>query len=98
MIPPTAGLAVGNFIWHLIKRSAAILFVLGLIWSIYVTVVRPHTKPNPSTKQEAENIVNYTYDVKPTFGCMRFNAYGKKNKEKDKVIGAKEVLPKDIIH
>jgi len=53
------------------------LLVLGVIalvvWSIYVTVVKPHTKPTPTTTQQAEQITNITHNYpKPTFGCMYF--------------------------
>lgn len=68
-----AGVQMG---WHAVKRTfsviATMLIIAGLGWAIYVTVVRPHTKPNATTKQEAESITNFNYDVKPTFGCMSF--------------------------
>ncbi len=41
-----------------------------VLWSAYVTIIKPHTKPTPTTEQRADTINNY--NVKPTFGCMRF--------------------------
>lgn len=55
-----------------VVKGLIVLGVIALIaWSIYVTVVRPHTKPNPTTKQEAEEIINYQ-TPKVMFGCMRW--------------------------
>lgn len=50
------------------------LLVLGIIaliaWSVYVTVVRPHTKPTPTTSnaQTATTIVNNNYNCKSLIG------------------------------
>ncbi len=50
-----------------------VYFILSavVLWGLYAGIIRPVTKPNPSTKQEAKIINNYTYNIKPTFGCMR---------------------------
>ena len=45
-----------------------VLIFAGIGWSIYVTVVRPHTKPTPSTTQSAVTIVNNTYNCKALIG------------------------------
>jgi len=42
-----------------------IAVMLGLVF----LTVKPHFFPNPSTKQEAEEIINNTYAPKSTFGC-----------------------------
>ena len=69
------GQAVGNFLWHAIKRTASVLFVIGLLWAIYVMAVKPHINPTPTESQEAENITNYNYSLEPRqtfFGCANF--------------------------
>jgi flagellar biosynthesis/type III secretory pathway M-ring protein FliF/YscJ len=59
----------------LTKFSPILKYVGGVIggvmvaWIVYVGVVRPHTKPNPTTTNQAETMVNYTFTVQPRFGC-----------------------------
>lgn len=76
MIPTViAGQAVGSFLWHAIKRTASVLFVLGLFWAIYVMAIKPHTNPTPTEAQRAENITNFNYELSPKqtfFGCANF--------------------------
>lgn len=47
---------------HSVARAISVICVLlvmgGLVWCIYVTVVRPITKPNPTTTQAARIIQN----------------------------------------
>ena len=54
-------------------RFIGVLFYLlvfaGLGWSIYVTVVRPHTKPNPTSAQNATTINNYNCKSLIGWGC-----------------------------
>jgi hypothetical protein len=55
------------------------LLGLGLAWAIYAGILRPVLKPNPSTTQKAEEIINYNYpNPKVVFGCMRFVVNGTK--------------------
>ena len=50
-------------------KGLLVLFVIGVVgWSLYVTIIRPTTKPNPTTRQEAETIVNPSLDIRPNFG------------------------------
>ena len=50
------------------------LLVLGIIalivWSCYVTFIKPHVNPTPTTNVESGGVSN-TYNIKSTFGCMR---------------------------
>ena len=66
--------AVGSFLWHAIKRTASVLFVIGLLWAIYIMAVKPHINPTPTESQKAENITNYNYTMQPKsyFGCQHF--------------------------
>lgn len=59
------------------KYLGGVLLGLGLAWSIYAGIIRPTTKPNPSTAQAADNISNYVYNVTPksTFGCASIRVY-----------------------
>jgi hypothetical protein len=57
---------------HSLLRTLSVICTLlvigGLGWSIYVSFVRPITKPNPSTTQNAEKIENtYIYPNKRVF-------------------------------
>jgi hypothetical protein len=44
---------------------------LALAWIFYAGLIRPTTKPNPTTTQKADTMVNYTFNNTPrsTFGC-----------------------------
>ncbi len=55
------------------KWVGGVLAGLALAWIVYAGLIRPTTKPNPSTSQKAETITNYTFSPKSTFGCMRFD-------------------------
>ena len=70
--------------WHAVKRTFSVVTTLlvfgGLGWLIYVGMIRPHTKPNPTTRNEAEQIINY--DVRPSpFGCANFRLMGRKDED-----------------
>ena len=45
---------------------------LALVWIVYAGLIRPTTKPNPTTKQEAQTIVNYNYYPRISFGCANW--------------------------
>ena len=53
------------------KWIGGVVLGLGLAWSIYAGIIRPTTKPNPTTSQKAQEITNYTFNNTPrsTFGC-----------------------------
>lgn len=63
--------------WKISKWMGGVLLGIGLAWSIYAGIVRPTTKPNPTTTQKAENIVNYTLNPRVSFGCVNWKIYGK---------------------
>jgi hypothetical protein len=49
----------------------AVLATAG--WIFYAGLIRPTTKPNPSTRQEgARDNYSTTISPKQTFGCMNF--------------------------
>ena len=62
--------AIGKAVSVVVKG----LIVLGLIavvaWSIYVTIIKPHINPTPTTNVESGGVSN-TYNIRSTFGCMR---------------------------
>lgn len=61
------GAKIGQVIWHAIARFVSVicvgLIIVAVAWSIYVSFVRPHTKPNPTqtVNQEAAKIENNEY-------------------------------------
>jgi flagellar biosynthesis/type III secretory pathway M-ring protein FliF/YscJ len=55
------------------KWVGGVLLGLMVAWIVYAGLIRPTTKPNPSTSQNADSIVNYTYSPRLTFGCQRFD-------------------------
>lgn len=53
---------------HAITRTLSVLAVLGVCWAIYVTVIKPHVSPTPTTSQQANEIVNtYITEVDDSF-------------------------------
>ena len=53
----------------IVKWGFGIFGGIMLATAIYFGLIRPTTKPNPTTKQEAKVIVNYTIAPRQTFGC-----------------------------
>jgi hypothetical protein len=67
-----------------IAKYVGIALAVGLIgWGLYAGLIRPTTKPNPSTAQQADNIVNYNYSPRVSFGCAYW-----KIKPNEKVVEA----------
>lgn len=71
--------AGADMAWHGFKRFMSVLVwglvIAGLGWAVYAGIIRPTTKPNPTETQQAENIVNYNYELSPKqtfFGCANF--------------------------
>lgn len=59
---------IKNTSWLLLKAFVYAIVILGLTWCVYIAVIRPHTKPNPTSTQTGG--YSYHYDVRPTFGCI----------------------------
>ena len=59
-----------TFGWMLLKGVVYGLVALGLFWAVYVTFVKPHTNPTPTSEQNASSI--YNLSPKVTFGCANF--------------------------
>jgi len=57
---------------------------LALAWIFYAGLIRPTTKPNPSTSQEAQNIINYTVTSRQSFGCSHYSFPKPKDSPKPK--------------
>ena len=47
--------------------AIALLFIV-VAWGLYAGIVRPVTKPNPSTTQTGG--ISNSYNFHPMFGCM----------------------------
>jgi hypothetical protein len=63
-------------IWqNIIKWGFGVIGGLIIAWSIYATVFRPTTKPNPITTQNADRIINRTFNITPHFGCATVRIY-----------------------
>ena len=56
----------------ILKYIGGIIGGLALAWAIYAGIIRPTTKPNPSTQQQAQIIQNYN-TPKVSFGCVRWD-------------------------
>ena len=62
------------------KWAGGILGGLAIAWAVYAGIIRPVTKPNPTTTQSGEIINNYNNTPRISFGCAKWTVYGK---EKD---------------
>jgi hypothetical protein len=64
--------AIQHSIWRTLSVVCVLLVVGGLFWSIYVSFIKPHTKPTPTTTVQSGGIAN-TYEIKVGLGgCARF--------------------------
>jgi len=70
------GKRVGHWIVYLIMSA-----IVG--WIVYAGLIRPTTKPTPTTKQEAESIVNYNYSPRVSFGCAFWKMQRRPNGNKN---------------
>jgi hypothetical protein len=69
---------VKHAVWRTISVVCVLLVVGGIIWSIYVTVVRPHTKPTSTQTVQSGGVAN-TFQIKMGFGsCARISPEIKK--------------------
>ena len=59
-------------ILKIVKYAGAVLAGLAIAWAVYAGIIRPVTKPNPTTTQSGENIYNYYNTPRISFGCARF--------------------------
>lgn len=70
--------------WKLIfKYGLGIIGGLIIVWSLYTTVWKPHTKPPTTETQVAERIININYSFEPrqTFGCANYRVMKEKKNE-----------------
>ena len=53
---------VKEIVVHQLQRTVGVvctlLVIAGLGWAVYVMAIKPHTRPTPTTKQEAKIIQN----------------------------------------
>lgn len=54
------------------KWGGGVLGGLALAWIFYAGLIRPTTKPNPTTTNYAGEIVNYSIYPRVSFGCANF--------------------------
>lgn len=55
--------ALGKSVSVVLKGILVIALIAGLAWGIYITIVKPHTNPTPTTSQEGTITNNY---INPT--------------------------------
>ena len=49
-----------------------LIITIFLGWCVYVTIIKPHTKPTPTTEQKAQTIENFTYN----YNCKALIGFG----------------------
>lgn len=52
------------------KWIGGLLGGLAIAWIVYAGLIRPVTKPNPSTSQEATNMENFNTAPRVGIGCI----------------------------
>lgn len=55
-----------------VKYGGGILGGLALAWIFYAGLIRPTTKPVPTTTNNADTIVNLSVAPRVSFGCANF--------------------------
>ena len=73
-------LAGVSAIKHSVMRTVSVVCVLlvvaGLAWAVYAGIIRPVTKPNPATTQNASQINNYyIYPNKKGFSLLSWGTW-----------------------
>ena len=67
------GILLGKFLASKLSVWLAIILLLGIVgWGLYAGLIRPTTKPNPSTSNKAETIYQYSY----TYNCKALLNFG----------------------
>lgn len=74
------------------KWVGAVIGGLVIAWAIYAGVIRPVTKPNPTTTNKADVIYNYTITPRHTFGCSAFLIRREKDGKQEIQLDNKEVV------
>lgn len=54
------------------KWVGGIVGGLIIAWIFYAGLIRPTTKPNPTTTQQGEIFINYNLNPRVSFGCANF--------------------------
>jgi hypothetical protein len=84
MSEPFSWIKAFDFSFPAIGKSLSVCLKTGLIilvcWWLYVTLLKPHINPVPTTDQEAEEIVNNDNSPKVWFGCSAVKIYMKQAK------------------
>jgi len=71
-IPPITTLVtnavpvIKHALWRTISVICVLLVVGGVVWGGYIAFVKPHTKPTPTTIENAETINYYIYNYYPS--------------------------------
>jgi hypothetical protein len=75
--------ALGKSVSVVLKGLLVIALVAGLGWGIYVTMVKPHTNPTPSSTTNQEGTITNNY-INPTADELQdiINSQIKKQKPK----------------
>lgn len=69
---------VKHAIWRTISVLSVLLVIVGLGWTVYVALIRPHTKPTPTQTVQSGGVAN-TWNVKVGMGgCAKFTPDMKK--------------------
>ena len=91
---------VAQSAWHGFMRFLSVLVwtlvIAGLGWTVYVTVVKPHTNPTPTTRQMGQrDNIEYVVQPRSYFGCMNFRIQREKEAvEKAQLTNSTEVNKK----
>lgn len=85
----------------IVAKGLLVLGAIGLvIWMGYVTLVKPHTNPNPTQTLNAQTIqMNYIYPNKKGFSLLSWGTWhfiSKDIREVDPII-KENIVPKPVI-
>ena len=68
--------ALGKSTFSVLKGLLVLGAIAGLGWAIYAGIIRPVTKPNPTTTQNAEKIENISYYPNKRVFFIGINLWG----------------------
>ncbi len=88
--------AIGKSVSVVVKGLLVIGIIAWLGWMIYVSFIKPHTNPNPTTTQQAAQIYNvYVYPNRKGFSLFSWGTWHLISKDSD--YNLKPILKEQII-
>lgn len=79
-----SGAALGKSVSVVLKGLIVLGLIALIVWETYITLVKPHTNPTPTTAQKATYIYNvYVYPNRKGFSLLSWGTWHLFSKDSD---------------